>query len=144
MIMFRKSLFLKLFATFMSLLVLIGTIGIQADFHICQGNIKTFSFWGNAQKCSPMELKTACEHNFDHTITKKKCCNDEEMFNSTSFQTEFSARGSVNKSFEVALNAYVSNHVLKIAPTVATWTLPPPPLIGQQKSLIIAFQQYLI
>lgn len=137
----RKSMFLKLLATYMSLLVLLGTVGIQADFHVCQGNIKAFSLWGDAQKCSPLELNEACTH--DHTVAKTKCCNDKEVFSSTTFQTDIAPYGIIKTSFEALLYSNVSPILVKTAPKTTNLALPPP-LIPLQKSLIIAFQQFII
>jgi hypothetical protein len=130
----------------MSILILIGTVGISADFHICQGKVKTFSFFGQAEKCSDMEMEAdiLCPKSTDRQINKKECCTNETLYSTASFQSEVEV---INTSQTIIIHPH---YPIKRTPLVASnlqvngWQVPPPPLIRQKSSLVIAYQNFLI
>ena len=47
--------------------MLVSSTGFSIDLHFCQGNLKSFSFLGEAKSCHAMELMKSCSH-------QKKAC----------------------------------------------------------------------
>ncbi|MFT4875633.1 MAG: hypothetical protein ACI9AU_000263 [Bacteroidia bacterium] len=128
----------------MSILILIGTVGISADFHICQGKVKTFSFFGEAEQCSDMESQIHCPKSTDKQVTKKKCCTNETLYNTASFQSEADVI-STSQTIIMAHHYPIKNTNLVASNLqVNRWQFPHPPLIRQQSSLVIAYQSFLI
>jgi hypothetical protein len=128
----------------MSIAILLGTVGVSADFHICQGKIKTFSFLGQAEQCSKMESSVTCEKSNQMQVHKKKCCSNSTIYGATSFQAEVNA--IVTSPLATVQPHYLNKpitHVAIILPQTR-WEIHTPPLIRQQASLVIAYQNFLI
>ena len=128
----------------MSILILIGTIGISADFHICQGKVKTFSFFGQAEKCTDMESQIHCTKSTEKQVSKKKCCTNETLYSTASFQSE---KGVISTSQTVFIAPHYpikNTNLVASNLQVNKWQVPLPPLIRQQNSLVIAYQNFLI
>lgn len=127
-----------------SILILMGTIGVSADFHICQGKVKTFSFFGQAEKCSPMESKIHCIKSNERQLNKKKCCTNEAFYSTASFQSEANAI-TTSQTLSIAAHYPINNtNLVALSIQVNRWQFHHPPLIRQQSSLVIAYQSFLI
>ena len=128
----------------MSILILIGTTGISADFHICQGKVKTFSFFGEAEQCSDMESPIHCTKSTERQVNKKKCCTNEAFYSTASFQSE---AGAITTSPIISITPHYlinNTNLAALSLQVNRWQFPHPPLIRQQSSLVIAYQSFLI
>jgi hypothetical protein len=139
-----KQTFLKYTALLLSISILVGTIGISANFHICQGKVKTFSFFSQAEQCSPMELVSPCKKSTDKGVNKKKCCNNETIYGTASFETNI----DLNSDYQTTkINTQYPNSSSNKVAAVSKqnrWGIHTPPFIRQQGSLIIAYQNFLI
>jgi hypothetical protein len=128
----------------MSILILIGTVGISADFHICQGKVKTFSFFGEAEKCTDMESQIHCIKSSDRQVTKEECCTNEALYSTASFQSETDV---INTSQTITIHPHYpikNTNLVASNLQVNEWQVPHPPLIRQQSSFVIAYQNFLI
>lgn len=71
----RKSY--RVFSLFMALLILVSSTGFSIDLHFCQGQLKSFSLWGDAKPCHGMEVPVAvCSLKKN---TKKSCCQSKAI-----------------------------------------------------------------
>lgn len=75
----------------LAVLILLTSIDYTVDMHFCQGNLKSFSFFGEAKKCfegDGMEQRCRAHDHKDHqSITKKPCCDSRSAhFKHTSNQ----------------------------------------------------------
>lgn len=139
-----KKLFLQYVAILMSISILTGTIGISADFHICQGKVKTFSFFGEAKKCTDMEADILCTKSTEIQVNKKECCTNETLYSATSFQSEADV---TNTSQTITIHPHYpikNTNLVASNLQVNEWKVTHPPLIRQQSSLVIAYQNFLI
>ena len=139
-----KKFFLKYTSLLMSIAILLGTIGISADFHICQGKVKTFSFFSSAEQCSEMESRLTCKTSNKKQVDKKKCCSNESVYGATSFETNIDLKSDYQT---IKINTQYPNSSINTVAAVSKqngWEIHNPPFIRQQGSLIIAYQTFLI
>ena len=136
----------RAFALFIGLLVLIGSVGISADFHICQNKIKSVCFFGDAKKCSSLEVDFVCKTNDSKPkVEKKKCCSNESIYSTASFQSEVSSVVCQNPIFKKHVPLAKGSSLMK--KPLCSWTdykIPEPPLIEIRESLEVAYQSFLI
>ena len=73
----------RLFALSMSLLMLITSVGISADFHFCQGEFKNFALFTKAKSCHEIAAMHASCHKSESKTTschkaEVSCAGEEE------------------------------------------------------------------
>lgn len=134
----------RVFALTMSMVILIGSIGISADFHICQDTVKSFSFFGEAEKCSDMEYASFCKKTDNTEVSRKKCCSNESVYSQASFQSETGNISSL--SFSEKPTTYLSciQTPVLVCPETRWSPYCNTPHIRQHVSLVIAYQNFLI
>jgi hypothetical protein len=138
---------IKIVALILSGIVLIGSVGVSLDFHICQGKVKTFSIFGIAESCSAMEMNSKCDSSSEESaFTRKKCCSNESVYSSVSFQTDMSLDSPKQKGATThSPHATIDYHRKEITLSNSTKTvIPDPPVIRHRSSDIIVCQTFLI
>lgn len=79
----KKPLSIKLTALALSLCLLGSTFNLVLSTHFCGGSLKTWSLIGEAEKCSPEEMKEGCslasQEFSGHQVNKKPCCQDRRF-----------------------------------------------------------------
>lgn len=129
----------------MSSLLLIGTVGVAADFHICQGKVKTMSLFGDAEKCSAIETGSICLLDTSSAVSKKPCCSDKAIYEDASFQSDvvnhlpLAQKNCCKIPFERA-----ALKITSISQNKKIWVIPDPPIVRQNKHIVIAHQAFLI
>ena len=123
-----------------------GSTGVNADFHICQDEIKDVSFIDLAKGCSDLEMDSRCydqETPSDLSISKKACCSNQHLFAKASFE-------NVQVYETVQLNVVSVDYPILQETTSPFFksTLPildyGPPSWYTKTGIHIAFQQFLI
>lgn len=74
---------LKITAIFLTVLILISSIGGSVDVHYCQGQIKSIAFFGKAKSCHDNEIKQTCHHSkksdkSNNSNKKENCCHNDK------------------------------------------------------------------
>ena len=69
----KRVLSIKLVALFLCFLMVFSSIGLSIDIHICQGSIKSVSFFGNKATCEMMK-NDAKNKSFHCKMSKSKHC----------------------------------------------------------------------
>lgn len=108
----------------MALLMLLSSTGFSMDLHFCQGQLKSFSFWGEAASCHTLATKSHCHkkmktchvalaQNNDVKGCKKDCCSNTtiEMEHSDELQT--SQKLEITPTQFQFLSAFVQVYVLR-------------------------------
>lgn len=113
---------LKITAIFLTVLMLISSIGVSVDVHYCQDQIKSIAFFGKAKSCHDNKVKQTCHHSKNSNSSEKDdCChNDKHTFenldldapnpefsNLTNFQLNFIS------SFFVSLSERYNNKIVQ-------------------------------
>lgn len=145
--MFRAKLSLKLMSLILSGIVLMGSVGVSIDFHICQGKIKTFSFFGDAKTCSVLETKTVCHFSDKgEAFQRKKCCSNESVYGSVSMQTDLHSDLSNQEIVKNHIQHCVTNsHIIKVfLQPFSLWEITKPPGSKLKSSINIVYQTFLI
>jgi len=72
---------IRLSTIFLTILVLVGSVGLPVNRHFCMGELKSVAIFGEAEKCHKDQAKKQCPF---HAAPKeqvegrkKGCCNDE-------------------------------------------------------------------
>ena len=71
----------RIFALSMSLLLLLSSVGIAADFHFCQGEFKNFALFTKAKSCHEIaEMQASCHKSKNGSCHEAavSCSTDEE------------------------------------------------------------------
>ena len=77
----------RIFSLVMAFLILVSTVGISADMHICQDRIRSVSLFGDTKSCYELagyENKKECPHSLQKkdqnrcntALQKKACCHN--------------------------------------------------------------------
>ena len=64
-------------SVFLASIVLIASIGVTVNFHLCAGQIQSMALFIKAQPCK-MDMPKAC-HNQKHTQKRQGCCKEESL-----------------------------------------------------------------
>lgn len=117
-----------------------STFAYSIDYHFCQDEIKSVTFFGKKASCSTMieaNLGSCCDKKVipssEESITKKSCCSNEQLQNSSVLQKKVDSEPAFLSSvfailpteFSIALsvNLDVSLDEFKIAhPPSLYWT----------------------
>lgn len=129
----------------LSIALLIGSIGISLDLHLCQGKVKTYSLIGEAKTCGEMDKNTFCEKAADTpTFTRKKCCTDASLYAKSTVVSEIAISDNTLKK-----HRSISAYALAVVPST---TLPqlhtnqykPPPEEWSDRSILLFHQAFLL
>lgn len=129
---------------FLVALTLAGSIGINADFHICQDTVKNVAILDLADGCSEMETTLGCKmvNTSEATVEKQKCCSNEHIFAKASFEQVQSAEEL--QITAIALPGYFAPVSIELNETFVQTYFEKPPTWQVSSGLHIAFQQFLI
>lgn len=67
-------------AFIMAVLLLVASVGFNADFHYCGGELKSFSFIGKAESCHKNTTKPCPIHQKMMITGNFNCCNNETVY----------------------------------------------------------------
>ena len=71
------KLFRPIVSLFLATIVLIASIGVTVNFHLCAGQVQSLALYIKAQPCK-MDMPKAC-HNAKHVSMRKGCCQEESL-----------------------------------------------------------------
>ncbi|MFI2742968.1 HYC_CC_PP family protein [Zhouia sp. PK063] len=74
-----KKIITKIFATLLTLVVLLSTFSFTVDKHYCMGNLVSVSVIKDAKSCG-MDMQLQESHTSSKQILTKSCCKDEKQF----------------------------------------------------------------
>lgn len=90
----------RLTSMLLALLMFLTSTSMSLDIHYCQGEIKSFSFFGKAkscyqlndvssnQLCTHVEIESVINNQSDCSVKRKNCCHNEvKQFKSNQIQT---------------------------------------------------------
>jgi hypothetical protein len=140
----KRTYRLQAIALFLMALTLVGSIGVNADFHICQNKVKDIAILDLADGCSEMETMFSCAvTNANATaVEKAKCCSNEHIFAKASFEN---IQVMEDIHFEsIAIPFFTSQVHLELHQGASTNYSEMPPTWRVSSGLHIAFQQFLI
>ena len=166
--MLRSKKHIKFTSFTMLFVLLFSTVGITADYHYCQGEVKNVSLIGEAKPCdkehkehtqeskviraccAPVEIKgnKITDFNLDLLPTisdHKACCNNELKFHQLDIETKIAAVDGINIDILQDFVIYNGFETHSINLYHFTSLLPekyiPPPL---KRSIIVLFQSFLL
>ncbi len=81
-----KRFLKQISASLLALLVIVSTVSVNVDFHICQGDVKASSVFGVAEGCSKYEdTNFAAKYSDNLSISKTPCCKNQDIIYQTGF-----------------------------------------------------------
>lgn len=155
--MFKRVTY-QLYSLILAMLMLVLSFNLQIDFHFCEGEIKSFSVFGEAKKCEKhtqleseqFELSnhgcykhknTSCKHHKKH---KKGCCNNKtyelNFDQDYSFEHDFI---SIQKPDLIFIPLFFNKQLKKEISNQFYYLKgkkEPPPLLKENKQ--VQFQQF--
>lgn len=129
-----RSIIYRIISIGLAVLMLLTSIDYTIDMHFCQGNLKSFSFFGNAEKCYKGEPSSQkCIHSTNQQETefsKKACCSNKTMHAKLS-QNQVSSNQSTFTKSSLDFASIVPNHLSFLAGPVREhlniqWLYKPP------------------
>ena len=133
-------------------LMLTSSVSFSMDIHLCQGHIKSVSFFGKAKACYPNEQleqckQQTCNQDFGkHTsLSKKPCCiNNCVIFESLKYQARLDLTNEDKPIMANLLGTEASRSLLwhKLSPFHFHAFHPPQPPLPEG-NIIILFQVFL-
>jgi hypothetical protein len=81
-----------------ALLMLLTSVGVNLDFHICQGKVKSFGIFAEAYDCDMALKEGKCStRNSKQGWNKARCCSDLNLvYNSNEFEQNNDVLGHIN------------------------------------------------
>lgn len=143
--MSSKQSYVKSVALLLCSIVLFSSFGFTLNMHLCQGEVKTISFVGEAQKCVEMKESDICNSkNSPVSLTKKKCCSDASIKAETSTQNIPVITNQV-QNLVLGINPY-AKFVAAIIPEIKSDIIHyhPPPDEQAGRVLLVLHQTFLI
>lgn len=138
----KTSYTYRFIALMLVLLMFFTSVGFVVDLHYCQGQLKTFSFLGEAESCHDMGegMKNCPSHKkmmeaeqSGATINKKDCCSNKTLhFQSDQNQQVQAFDFAVTQQFQQFVMAYVAvffTNDFRIGKEVASFVHYEPPVI---------------
>lgn len=127
------------------ILMILSGVGLNADFHICQGTVKSFALFGEAKSCSGM--KGGCSENKQSEgFNRKPCCSHQQLVYSS---PDFRLVNGVNVSESVGelvtlpfCISFVDKFYASIEDTRFSYWRPPPDLVV--RDIIVLNESFLI
>ncbi len=94
-------------------LMLVTSVGYAIDMHFCQGNLKSYSFFGKAKNCHEGEkVNVTCLHHQkissnseEARLLKKDCCSNKTLH----FQLQ---QNQINQNSDVLISQPIQSFVL--------------------------------
>jgi hypothetical protein len=130
-------------SVFLASLVLIASIGVTVNLHLCAGRIQSIALFVKAQSC--MDVQESC-HGTGYHSKKNGCCEEESIVvNVKDTTAEVKVATSITPSFNlIAVILPVLYSIIDTGSTVATprYAHYKPPLI--QRDITVFVQSFLI
>jgi hypothetical protein len=83
----NKNVLHRASAILLSVVILTASMGFTVDMHYCGGKMQSFSIFGDAESCTPLEVVITCteshqdsDSNSHCTLAQKKCCSDRMLY----------------------------------------------------------------
>jgi hypothetical protein len=139
-----KSILSKTIALSLCVSLLFGSFGFTLDLHLCQGKIKTFNLFGEAQKCVEMDENTVCKSaNSSPIISKRKCCTDASVYSKTVVESDIIS--SQIENLVLGVNPYSQLKTeTSIQTIIFTSHYHPPPENKSGRTILVLNQTFLI
>lgn len=141
----QKRTWVQTIALAVSVLVLIGSFGIQTDIHLCKDEIKTFSILGTAEGCETVDQLSACTPTpLPHaTVQRKGCCSHVSIYEKAAFPSEIPTNVSV-VNLVLGANPFVTHRIIPTFLPSSRWKKETPPDPRVLTSLTVDYQVFLI
>jgi hypothetical protein len=137
----------------LAFLMFFTSAGFAVDMHYCQGQLKSFNFFGKAKNCHEMEQKVvSCPHHGTMVVPtagceegKKGCCQNEVQYfqsdQDKNFQTADLVAGKQGP--QPALPSVpLFPHLIQQTGNKVTFACYKPPL--REKNIPVLFQSFLL
>jgi hypothetical protein len=129
-------------AAIVASLILISTIGVNLELHVCNNTVKDYSFIGNAEACGEMEAQCTTE-SLPIGINKAPCCTNENIYSPSVFYSNTSLiQEKTNVEFIVPFALETKTFLVKLTQTSNYLLRPPPDLNGPDANIL--HQSFLI
>jgi hypothetical protein len=134
-------------------LILVTSVGYAIDMHFCQGDLKSYSFFGKAKNCHEGEqVNVTCHHHKkisskseETRLLKKNCCSNKTLH----FQLQ---QNQINQDSDLLINHPIQSFVLPVH--IPLWQAINPDQIRSAfeyykppsitREIIILIQSYLL
>lgn len=140
--MLKQNLYIRTFAVLTSILVLITSVGVNVNLHLCQDQIKSANFLGHAEGCS--EAEVVCEITLATTnpsIERTPCCKNLQIFGKTTFEQVHQITIELQNFFLLDLpNLHSQAKYILTDFSEGIIAFHPPP----EEDMLILYQQFLI
>lgn len=126
---------------FLASLVLIASIGVTVNLHLCAGEVQSFALFVKAQPCK--ETQKTC-HGVEHHSKRNGCCEEESIVvKGKETNAEVKITTQLTPSFDL-INAIapVLYAIIEVDSFTPKYTLYKPPLIEHDITLFV--QSFLI
>lgn len=131
-------------SAFLASLVLIASIGVTVNLHLCAGQVQSIALFVKAQPCK-MEMPKPC-HGTENHSKKNGCCEEKSIVLKGKESTaEIKAATEINPSFNlITVILPVLYSVIDLGSSVATprYAHYKPPLI--ERDITVLVQSFLI
>lgn len=129
---------------FLACIVLIASIGVMVNFHLCAGQIQSTALFVKATPCKMDITKTS--HSDKHSTNRKGCCKEESfVLKGKETNAEIKTVTQLTPSFNlIGVILPVLYSIIDLDSSIATsqFTHYKPPLKEQDR--IVSFQVFLI
>ncbi len=144
-----KDITYRFFTLLLSAVLLVSASGFTADFHYCQGHLKSYSLVGKAEACHNKKVSNACPFHQnlpDEKEDDKNCCenetkhfqSDEDLF----FQNTSLELGNIDLVYAQVPALDQLNHFKLEEDFTSTDFFYKPPLI--ERDLPVLMQSFLL
>ena len=145
--MSKHSIIKRLFSATLAFIVLVTSVGIALDFHMCQGELKSIGVFEEAIACSNMEFNSSCDSpskSQNDALSPEPCCKNSQFFSKLNIEKSEQAVFELKHQNLLALNfeSRVDGNVF--LSKIAFQAIPlfrPPPI---EKDFSTLFQTFLI
>ena len=145
--MLLHSRIIRLFSVTLALNILMVTIGVALDFHICHGEIKSIGVFEKANVCSNMGTNSSCDstkESNENGLSQESCCRNEQVLCSVNIESSVRVYAENVSQDIVGFDLIIFPFRKTITIDKYTKAIPllrPPPI---EKDISILFQTFLI
>lgn len=145
--MTKRSISIHMMSIFLAVVVLIASIGVVFDYHICQGEIKSIGVFKKAESCYVMDKTLGCLNHDDglnEKLSKTSCCTSDQFVCKLNIESgsNFDIYNICHNINGVILPIDVSELYLPLNQSVDEPTIYRPPPIDKDFSVL--YQAFLI
>ncbi len=145
--MYMHSYIKLWFSATLALIVLVASIGIALDFHVCQGKIKSIGVFEKATACSSMGTNTSCDKSikfYRDGFSQESCCRNNLLLCKINIENSNPtiSENNVYNPMCFYIEDNIKGNVIIPSTTIGAIPLLRPPPI--EKDFSILFQTFLI